>query len=142
MARDRLRLGTGHQLLPGESISCPPGLHRATYRRLLREHARILAQLARLPQRRVWPPVRKRLETEFQNRLRRVRRHLGLRVPMPRTRTWYRTGAAAAFIGVSPKTLLRWTAGGLVACERSAAGHRQRFFHRRELTRVVRGLRL
>ena len=132
--RDRLKRG--------EFIPCPTGLHRATYRRLLREHARILAQLARLPQRRLYPRVRKRLETEFANRLRRVRRRLGLRVPLPRSRTWYRTGAAAAFIGVSSKTLLRWADGGLIACERSDKSHRQRFFHHRELARIVRGLRV
>jgi hypothetical protein len=125
-----------------EFIPCPTGLHRATYRRLLREHARILAQLARLPQRRLDPHVRKRLQTEFDHRLRRVRRRLGLRVPLPRSRTWYRTGAAAAFIGVSSRTLVRWADAGRIACERSDAGHRQRFFRHRELARVVRGLRL
>jgi len=67
------------------------GLHRASYRRLLRAHGRIVGQLERLPSRRTWPVVRKRLQTEFQNRLKRVRRRLGLRVPHPPARRWYRT---------------------------------------------------
>src|SRR2546425_7378132 len=96
--------------LAREFIPRPRGLHRATYRRLLRKHARIVAQLERVPYRRTWRVVRKRLETEFQNRLLRVRRRLGLRVPRPPARRWYRTGAAAALVGVSSKTLLRWTA--------------------------------
>jgi hypothetical protein len=142
MSYDQHRPRARYRIKREEFIPCPTGLHRATYRRLLREHARILAQLARLPQRRLYPHVRKRLQTEFANRLRRVRRRLGLRVPLPRARTWYRTGAAAAFIGVSSKTLLRWADAGLVACERSDRGHQQRFFHHRELARVVQGLRL
>jgi len=93
--------------LAREFIPCPKGLHRATYRRLLRAHGRIVAQLERLPYRRTWPVVRKRLQTEFQNRLNRVRRRLGLRVPHPPARRWYRTSEAAAFVGVSSKTLLR-----------------------------------
>src|SRR5207247_4897430 len=109
----------GLRHLSREFIPRPRGLHRATYRRLLRAHARIVAQLEALPYRRTWPVVRKRLRTEFNNRLMRVRRRLGLRVPHPPARRWYRTGEAAAFVGVSTKTLLRWTARGRVACERS-----------------------
>jgi len=100
--------------LAREFIPRPKGLHRATYRRLLRAHGRIVAQLERLPSRRLWPVVRKRLQTELQNRLKRVRRRLGLRVPHPPARRWYRTSEAAAFVGVSSKTLLRWTARGRV----------------------------
>jgi hypothetical protein len=126
--------------LAREFIPCPKGLHRATYRRLLRAHGRIVAQLERLPYRRTWPVVRKRLQTEFQNRLSRVRRRLGLRVPHPPARRWYRTGEAAAFVGVSTKTLLRWTARGHVACERSPWGHRQRRYRHRDLVRLVQEL--
>ncbi len=125
-----------------EFIPCPPGLHRGIYRRLLREHARIVAQLERVASLRTWPIFRKRVETQLRNRLLRVRRHLGLRVPRPPVRTWYRTGEAAAFIGVSSKTLLRWTKRGRVACERSPWGRRQRHYRRRELVRLVRELRV
>src|SRR5207253_5800894 len=116
------------------------GLHRATYRRLLRAHGRIVAQLERLPSRRLWPVVRKRLRTEFQNRLNRVRRRLGLRVTRSPARRWYRIGEAAAFVGVSTKTLLRWTARGRVACERSPWGHRHRRYRHRDLVRMVQEL--
>ena len=126
--------------LAREFIPRPRGLHRATYRRLLRKHARIVAQLERVPYRRTWRVVRKRLETEFQNRLLRVRRRLGLRVPRPPARRWYRTGAAAALVGVSSKTLLRWTAQGRVACERSPWGKRQRRYRHRDLVRLIRAL--
>ena len=84
-------------------IPCPKRLHRATLRRLLREQHRILRMLKELPSRRTWPVVRKRLRTEFHNRLYRIRRRLGLRVRGPRPRQWYRTSAAAAFAGVSGK---------------------------------------
>jgi hypothetical protein len=123
-------------------IPCPPGLHTATYRRLLRQHARILTELERLPYRRTWPVVRRRLRTEFHNRLNRIRVRLGLRVPRPSARKWYRTSAAAAFIGVSSKTLLRWTARGRVPCERSPWGHRQRRYRHRDLVAVVKALRV
>src|SRR6266446_5409406 len=58
--------------LAREFIPRPKGLHRATYRRLLRAHGRIVAQLEALPYRRTWPVVRKRLAAEFSNRLLRV----------------------------------------------------------------------
>lgn len=122
-------------------IPCPPGLHKATYRRLLRQRARVLTKLERLPYRRTWRVVRKRLRTEFQNRLLRIERRLGLRVPVPAARTWYRSGAAAAFVGVSAKTLLRWTAQGLIACERSPWGHQQRRYRRSDLVRLIKELR-
>jgi helix-turn-helix protein len=122
-------------------IPCPSGLHKATYRRLLRQRARILTELERLPSRRTWPLVRKRLRTELRNRLLRVERRLGLRVAVPAPRTWYRTGAAAGFVGVSPKTLLRWTAEGRIACERSPWGHQQRRYRRSDLVRLIKELR-
>ena len=128
--------------LSREFIPRPRGLHRATYRRLLRAHARIVAQLEALPYRRTWPVVRTRLAAEFSNRLLRVRRRLGLRVPRPPARKWYRTGEAAVFVGISPKTLLRWTAQGRVTCERSPWGHRQRHYRHRDLVRLVRELRV
>ena len=118
------------------------GLHKETYKRLLRQHARILLEIERLPSRHTWPVVRKRLRTEYQNRLNRIRHRLGLRVPRPSARNWYRTGAAAAFIGVSSKTLLRWTARGRVPCERSPWGHRQRRYRHRDLVAVVKALRV
>ena len=124
-----------------EFIPCPKGLHRATFRRLLREQGRILTRLEQLPSRRTWPVVRKRLRTELHNRLYRIRRRLGLRVRGPRSRQWYRTGAAAAFVGVSGKTLLRWTAQGRIDCERSPWGTRQRHYRRRDLVRLIAELR-
>ncbi len=128
--------------LSREFIPRPPGLPRATYLRLLREHARIVAQLEALSGRWTWPIVRKRLRTEFNNRLRRVRRRLGLRVARPPARRWYRTAEAAAFIGISSKTLLRWTAKGRTTCERSPWGHKQRHYRHRDLVRLVRELRV
>jgi len=125
-----------------EFIPRPRGLHRATYRRLLRVHTRIVAQLKAIPYRRTWSIVRKRLRTEFNNRLLRVRRRLGLRVSCPPARKWYRTGEAAVFVGVSPKTLLRWTAKGRITCERSPWRHRQRHYRHRDLVRLVRELRV
>src|SRR2546430_423279 len=125
-----------------EFMARPRGLHLATYRRLLRVHARIVAQLEHLSYRHTWPVVRKRLHTEFQNRLLRVRRRLGLRVPRPPAKKWYRIGEAAAFVGVSTKTLLRWTARGRVACERSPWGHRQRRYRHRDLVRLIRELHI
>jgi hypothetical protein len=123
-------------------IPCPPSLHKATYRRLLRQQAHILTEIERLPNRRTWPVVRRRLRTEFHNRLNRIRRRLGVRVPRPSAQKWYRTSAAAAFIGVSSKTLLRWTARGRVPCERSPWGHRQRRYRHRDLVAVVKALRV
>ena len=123
-------------------IACPEGLHRATYRRLLRQHDRVLAELDRLPYRRTWPVVRKRIETQLLNRLYLIRRQLGLRVPRPRTRKWYRTSAAAAFVGVSGKTLLRWTAAGRITCERSPWGRRQRRYRHSDLISLAKNLRI
>src|SRR5687767_617793 len=40
--------------LRSQFIPCPKGLHKATYRRLLREHDRVLVELDRLQFRRTW----------------------------------------------------------------------------------------
>ena len=120
-------------------IPCPKGLHRATYRRLLRLRLRALKQLEGVPFRRTWPIVRKRLRSEFTNTLHRINRRLGVRVSRPPTRRWYRTGEAAAFLGVSSKTLLRWTARGRITAERSPWGKRQRRYRHVDLVRLVQG---
>ena len=123
-------------------IPRPQGVHKATYQRLLREHDRILVELDRLPLRQTWAIVRKRVQTQLLHRLHRVRGRLGLRVPRPTPRKWYRTGAAAAFVGVSSKTLLRWTARGRVRCERSPWGHRQRRYRHSDLVALVKDVRI
>ena len=135
------RRGTIRALRRG-FIPRPQGLHKATYRRLLREHDRILAELDRLPLRQTWAVVRQRVQTQLLHRLHRIRHHLGLRVPRPTPRPWYRTGAAAAFVGVSSKTLLRWTARGRVRCERSPWGHRQRRYRHSDLVALVKDVRI
>jgi hypothetical protein len=123
-------------------IPRPQGLHKATYRRLLREHHRVLVQLDRLPLRETWAIVRKRVQTQLLHRLHRVRERLGLRIPRPTPRKWYRMGAAATFVGVSSKTLLRWTAEGRVRCERSPWGHRQRRYRHSDLVALVKDIRI
>jgi hypothetical protein len=123
-----------------EFIPRPEGLHKASYRRLLREHDRVLQDLDRLPYRRTWAVVRKRIDTQLFNRLYQIRRALGLRVPRPESRKWYRTAAAAALIGVSAKTLLRWTDHGRIACERSPWGHHQRRYRHADLVAVIKEL--
>jgi hypothetical protein len=123
-------------------IPRPRGLHKATYGRLLREHDRILVELDRLPVRLTWAIVRRRIQTQLLHRLHRIRQRLGLRVPRPTPRKWYRTGAAAAFVGISSKTLLRWTAQGRVRCERSPWGHRQRRYRHSDLVALVKDVRI
>ena len=123
-------------------IPCPQGLHKLTYQRILRAMRRMLKELDRLSNRRLHPLVRRRLETEFANRLGRIRRRLGLPVGRPRAQTWYRTADAARLIGVSAKTLLRWVAAGRVQCERADTYKRPRYFHRRELARVIASLKI
>ena len=69
-----------HCRVPGGSArrgSAPQtarGLHKATFRRLLRQRARILTELERLPQRRTWRVLRKRLRNQLRNRLLRIER--------------------------------------------------------------------
>ena len=120
----------------------PRGLQKFTYQRLLRAMRRVLTKLDRLPERRLHPVVRRRLQTEFENRLGRIRRRLGLPVRRPRAQTWYRTTDAARLIGVSRKTLLRWVAAGRVQCERAHTYKHPRYFHRRELARVIASLKV
>src|SRR2546428_13565205 len=96
---------------------------------------RMQNKLDRLPERRLHPLVRRRLQTEFANRLGRIRRRLGLPVGRPRVQTWYRTTDAARLIGVSRKTLLRWVAAGRVRCERAGPYKGPRYFLRPGLAR-------
>ena len=113
-------------------MPCPPRMRRATYRRLVRIHERLRVRLAHLPQRGLPSLERKRLDTQFRNRLRRIRRRLGL--PEPRRRTWYRPALAAEVLGVSTRTVLRWEAAGLLPSGRTPGGHRR--FHHRDLVRL------
>ena len=122
-------------------IPRPRGLHKLTYPRLLRAMRR-MNELDRLSARRLHPLVRRRLQTEFANRLGRIRRRLGLPVGRPRAQTWYRTTDAARLIGVSRKTLVRWVAAGRVQCERADTYRHPRYFHRRELARVIASLKV
>ena len=108
----------------------------------LRAMRRMLTKLDRLPERRLYPVVRRRLQTEFENRLGRIRRRLGLPVGRPRAQTWYRATDAARLIGVSRKTLVRWVAAGRVQCERAHTYKHPRYFHRRELARVIASLKV
>ncbi len=120
----------------------PLGLHKFTYQRLLRAMRRMLNKLERLPEQRLNPVVRRRLQTQYENQLGRTRRRLGLPVGRPRAQTWYRTTDAARLIGVSWKTLVRWVAAGRVRCERAHTYKRPRYFHRRELARVIARLKV
>ncbi len=79
-------------------------------------------------------------DAEALNRIVRIRRRLGLPTPEPPARRWYRTGEAALFLGVSTKSVLRWTASGFLRCER--AGHwAHRYYAVEELLRVQRRLK-
>ncbi len=125
-----------HGLRPTpHAIPRKPGVHLATYRRLCREHARIVRELAILPTCPLTPIGYKRLRTLYENRLARVRRALRLRVPRPRRKPRYRSGEAARLLGISQKTLLRWVARGEAHCERGGQGHR--FFSPREIRRLT-----
>lgn len=132
-----------HVFLPTGPVAVPrpPGLHRATYRRLSREYNRLLTKLADLPRRRLWPYLRKAYRRQFDNRILRIRRALLLSTPHPMAKPWYRTTEAALYLGISAKTLVRWSDQGIVRCHR--AGY---WAHRRyavaELARVRRGLRV
>lgn len=124
---------------PPQAIPRKPGLHLGTYRRLCRERERLVNALADLPRRRLEPGVDKRLRTQFENRLARVTRALGLRVPGPRRQPRYRIGQAAAILRISQKTLLRWVEAGRAHCERRGQGHRR--FADQELRRLLRAQR-
>ena len=124
-------------LVPTErlEVPCPRGLHHATYQRLVNEYNRVLAALTALPNRKLWPHLRTAYEHQFLNRILRIRRRLGLPTPEPPDRPWYRASDAALFLGVSTKSVLRWTATGFLRCER--AGHRaHRYYAHEELLRV------
>ena len=132
-----------HLLVPTKrlEVSCPHGLHRATYKRLVNEYNRVLDELAALPRRRLWPRMRKAYEHQFLNRIVRIRRRLGLPTPRPRPRARYRTGEAALFLGVSTKSVLRWTASGFLRCERADGWAAHRYYAVEELRRVQRRLK-
>ena len=71
-------------------------------------------------------------------RLRRIvlrRINMWLPIPEPPARRWYRTGEAALFLGVSTKSVLRWTASGFLRCERAGYGA-HRYYAVEELVRV------
>jgi len=133
--RDRLVPAKGIQ------VSRPQGLRHTTYRRLVNEYNRVLDNLAVLPRRRLWPGMRRAYEHQFLNRIVRIRRRLGLPTPEPPTRRWYRTGEAALFLGVSTKSVLRWTASGFLVCER-ADFSTHRYYAVEELLRVRRLLKM
>ena len=118
-------------------MSRPRGLRQRTYERLVDEYNRLLEEIAALPTRELWPHIRKAYEHQFLNRIVRVRRRLGLPAPAPPARPWYRTGEAALFLGVSVKSVLRWTASGFLRCERASDGA-HRYYAVDELLRVQR----
>ena len=125
------------RLVPTEviQVSRPHGLRHTTYRRLVNEYNRVLDRLAALPGRRLWPGMRRAYEHQFLNRIVRIRRRLELPTPEPPTRRWYRTGEAALFLGVSTKSVLRWTTSGFLVCER-AHYSTHRYYAVEELLRV------
>ena len=129
MARSLGPDGTPRGPLPSRTA----GLRHATYQRLVNEYNRVLDELNALPN--PWPHLRTAYEHQFLNRIVRIRRRLGLPTPEPPARRWYRASDAALFLGVSTKSVLRWTATGFVRCER--AGHRaHRYYAHEELLRV------
>ena len=67
-------------------IRRPRGLHKWTYLRLMRAMRRVLNKLDRLPEQRLHPVVRRRLQTQYENQLGCIRRRLGLLVGRPRAR--------------------------------------------------------
>ena len=129
-------------LVPTErlEVPCPRGLHHATYQRLVNEYNRVLEELNALPNRALWPHLRKAYEHQFLNRIVRIRRRLGLPTPEPPAKRWYRTSDAALFLGVSTKSVLRWTATGFLRCER-AGDRAHRYYAHEELLRVQHRLK-
>jgi len=116
-------------------IACPAGMRRATYRRLLKRHEALRVALVKLSYRKLSPRVRNRLDTQFRNALRRVRRALGLPEWEPGQQTWYSLSAAAGYLGISPRTLLRWDAAGIIIARGQTRGGHRRFYHR-DLSRL------
>jgi hypothetical protein len=123
-------------------VPCRAGLHGATYRRLLREHTRLLEKLEGLPHRRLLPRIRLAYQRQFENRIIRIRRALHLPTPHPRARRWYRTGEAALYLGISAKTLIRWTDQGRARCIQPYGFGTQRHYAASELARVRRGMKV
>jgi len=118
----------------------PSGLHKLTYGRLLREREYVLQALASLPTRRTYPLQRKRLATQFRHRLARIERRLAGPLPTALPKEWYRIGEAGRLLHVSTKTLIRWSRTGWIQCSHTKAGRAHRYFHRRELLRVMQAL--
>jgi excisionase family DNA binding protein len=116
------------------SVPRPTGMRRATHGRLIRKHNRLLERLRRAPYRPVPGRVRRRIDTLLRNQLRRVRRRLRLPAPEPPRRQWYPVSAAADFLGISGRTLLRWSKAGRIETWQTPGGHRR--FHVRDLTRL------
>lgn len=116
-------------------IPRPAGMRRATYRRLLKRHESLRAKLEELSYRRLSPRVRNRLDTQFRNALRRVRRALGLPEWEPGQQTWYSLSEAAGYLGISSRTLLRWDAAGIIIARGQTPG-RHRRFHHHDLSRL------
>jgi len=112
------------------------GLHPQRFGRLIREHDRLCGLLEALPNRQTGPRARARLETQFRNRLLRLRRQLGLRTPEPPRRTWHRISAAARLLGVCTKTLIRWEQAGLIKSRRADWWTGHRFFRDADLRRL------
>jgi len=123
-------------------IACPPGVHRATYARLIREYNRLRANLDALPQRRLASRLRTAYQRQFENRIIRIRRALHLPTAHPPVRQWYRTGEAALYLGISPKTLIRWTDKGRIRCERPSDFASRRSYARTELARVRHSMKI
>jgi hypothetical protein len=123
-------------------VPCPPGLHRATYERLIREYNRLIAKLEELPRRRLWLRMRQAYQHQFENRIIRIRRTLHLATPHPPAKRWYRTGEAALYLSISSKTLIRWTDKGIVRCVRPRYFGSQRSYAAAELARVRRGMKI
>jgi hypothetical protein len=97
----------------------------------------VLAQLEALPRRRLPPRVYHAYESQFLNRIVRIRRRLGLWTPEPRRRRWYRASEAALIVGVSTKSLVRWANTGFIQCRR-ASDRTHRYYVMSELLRVRR----
>src|SRR5215467_16010133 len=59
-------------------VSRPGGLRHRAYEQLVDEYNRLLAAIADLPTRSLWPHMQKAYEHQFLNRIVRIRRRLGL----------------------------------------------------------------
>jgi len=120
-------------------VARPAGMRRATHGRLVRKHNRLLQRLQLVPYRPFPERVRKRIETRLRNQLRRVRRRLRLPEPEPRRRRWYAVSGAADVLGISSRTLLRWSAAGRIETWQTPGGHRR--FRASDLARLREAMR-